>query len=44
MLLVSSSWYRDRWIVLGGDMEPGEELGLWQSEVYGEVGVKGKLG
>lgn len=28
MLLVSSSWYRDHWIVLGGDMEPEEEPGL----------------
>lgn len=45
VLLVSSSWYLDQWIVLGGGMEFEEEFGgVVVREVYEEVGVKGKLG
>ncbi|XP_059136324.1 diphosphoinositol polyphosphate phosphohydrolase 2-like [Peromyscus eremicus] len=44
VLLVSSSWYPDQWIVPGGGMEPEEPGGAAVREVHEEAGVKGKLG
>ncbi|CAI9736613.1 diphosphoinositol polyphosphate phosphohydrolase 2 isoform X2 [Octopus vulgaris] len=45
ILLVSSSRYKDRWIVPGGGIEPSEPPAIAaEREVFEEAGVRGKLG